>query len=104
MEPEQAIIHGTLRPDGTLELDEQPNLPAGRVRVLLQRESAVPQQRADTWTVLQRIWAERTILGLPSRTREEVDAEIDALRAELEEHAAAIERLQEEARQARQSP
>ncbi len=33
------IVDGTLKPDGTLELDEKPSLPAGRVKVVLQAES-----------------------------------------------------------------
>lgn len=34
-------IQGTLTPDGTLILDERPNVPAGRVRVTVQPEHAV---------------------------------------------------------------
>ena len=30
------VIEGTLKPDGTLELDEKPSLPPGRVTVILQ--------------------------------------------------------------------
>lgn len=37
------IVDGTLKPDGTLELDEKPPLPAGRVRVTLQAESVLPE-------------------------------------------------------------
>jgi hypothetical protein len=37
------IVDGTLKPDGTLELDEKPALPAGRVKVVLQPESAQPE-------------------------------------------------------------
>jgi hypothetical protein len=60
------------------------------------------REREDTWTVLERIWAEREALGIPPRTREEIDAEINALRDELEEHANEIEAIQEEARRARE--
>jgi hypothetical protein len=31
----EAVIEGTIQPDGTLLLDEKPNLPAGRVTVVL---------------------------------------------------------------------
>ena len=37
------IVDGTLKPDGTLELDERPSLPAGRVKVVLQAESVQPE-------------------------------------------------------------
>jgi hypothetical protein len=33
------IVRGTLKPDGTLELDEKPNLAPGRVHVMLQPAS-----------------------------------------------------------------
>jgi hypothetical protein len=31
----ETVIEGTLKADGTLELDEKPDLPAGRVTVVL---------------------------------------------------------------------
>ena len=31
----QVVIEGTLKPDGTLELDEKPSLSPGRVTVIL---------------------------------------------------------------------
>lgn len=34
------VIEGTLKPDGTLELDEKPSLGPGRVKVALQRAQA----------------------------------------------------------------
>ena len=37
----EAVVSGTLKSDGTLELDENPNLPAGRVTVILRQESVV---------------------------------------------------------------
>jgi hypothetical protein len=36
MNPAQATVRGTLQPDGTLRLDEPPDLPPGRVVVTLQ--------------------------------------------------------------------
>ena len=35
MNPLESIIEGTLHPDGTLVLDEAPNLPPGRVKVVV---------------------------------------------------------------------
>jgi hypothetical protein len=32
----EVVIEGTLKSDGTLELDQQPNLSPGRVKVILQ--------------------------------------------------------------------
>ncbi len=93
METTSVTVPGILKPDGSLELRKPIGLPPGPVEVTVQ---AVPA-REDTWTVLQRIWAEQKAEGRQPRTAEEIDAEINQLRDELEEHALAIERLQEEA-------
>ena len=49
----QVELTGTLRPDGTLALDERPDLPPGRVRVIVQ---AVPEAapKEDWWEFMQR--------------------------------------------------
>lgn len=39
MSSTETVIEGTLKPDGTLELDEKPNLPAGRITVVLRRDT-----------------------------------------------------------------
>jgi len=36
----EVVVEGTLKPDGTLELDRKPNLPPGRVQVIVQ---AIPE-------------------------------------------------------------
>ena len=97
------VMSGTVRPDGTLELDGNTNLPPGRVRVTLTVVPESSEPKEDTWTVLERIWEERKALGMPSRTREEIDAEINALRDELEERMDEIEALHEEGRRAREN-
>jgi hypothetical protein len=33
---DEAILEGTLHEDGSLHLDEKPNLPPGRVRIVVQ--------------------------------------------------------------------
>jgi hypothetical protein len=33
----ETIVQGTLKPDGTLELDRKPDLPPGRVTVVLRQ-------------------------------------------------------------------
>jgi hypothetical protein len=76
----QVIVKGTLRPDGTLELDDKPALPPGRVQVTVQ--PIAPTSRENTWDVLQRIWDERKAMGMPSRSREEIDKVIRELRDE----------------------
>jgi hypothetical protein len=91
MSLDQITVKGTLKPDGSLELDERPNLPPGRVEVVLRAEAeAVPKE--GLWTVLERIAREREELGMQGRTREQIDADITALRDELEDRLDRVER------------
>jgi hypothetical protein len=97
-------MSGTVRPDGTLELDGKTSLPPGRVQVTLSIVPEASSAKEDTWTVLERIWKENEVLGLKPRTAEEIDAYINGLRDELEEHAIQIEALQEEIARAKGKP
>lgn len=80
MSTDQVTVKGTLKADGTLELDDKPALPPGPVQVIV--KSMHPVQKENTWDVLQRVWDERKAQGMPSRTREEIDAEINEMRNE----------------------
>jgi hypothetical protein len=93
-------IQGTLREDGTLVLDGKPNLPAGRVKVTVQ---AIPDyKQTDIWQFFERIWAEQRARGHVPRTKEEIDAELEAARDEDEERMQELERIHEECEQHRQ--
>jgi hypothetical protein len=94
-------LNGTLRPDGTLVLDERPNLPAGRVRV---RVESVPHATAAAegfWTRMQAIWAAQEARGHTPRSVEEIEAERKALRDDSEEEIRAALRIYEESERAR---
>ncbi len=91
-------VQGTLRADGTLVLDAKPNLPPGRVRATMQSV----ETRADVIDVLQRIHAEQTASGHVPRSREQIDADLAAMRQEDEERMQQIERLHEECQRPRQ--
>jgi hypothetical protein len=93
-------IQGTLREDGTLLLDEKPNLPPGRVKVTV--EPVVDLTQTDVWQVLERIWAGQRARGHVPRPREEIDAELEASRQEDEERMQALERIHQDCQQARQ--
>ncbi len=93
-------IQGTLREDGTLLLDEKPDLPPGRVKVTVEPVSDLAQ--TDVWQVLERIWVGQRARGHVPRTREEIDAELEASRQEDEERMLALERIHLEGQQARQ--
>src|SRR5690242_11845037 len=91
-------LQGTLRADGTLLLDHKPNLPPGRVRVTVQPAEGA----ADVMEVLRRIRAEQAASGHVPRSREEIDADLAAMRQEDEERMQGIEQLHEECRRLRQ--
>jgi hypothetical protein len=93
-------IQGTLREDGTLLLDEKPQLPPGRVRVTVQ--PVLEYTQTPMWKFFEQLRAEQQARGFVPRTREEIDAEIAAGRDEDEERAQQIERIQEECQQFRQ--
>ena|ERR1043165_4351811 len=75
----EIIVQGTLRPDGTLELDQKPNLSPGRVTVVLRQESE-PLPKEDWFEYLQRIRAEREAAGHPFMNEEQTNAYIEWLR------------------------
>jgi hypothetical protein len=102
MSETQIVVEGALQSDGTLVLDEKPNLPPGRVRVTMQAMPEPIRPEDDSLVRLQKIWAAQDARGYVPRTREEVDAEINQLRDEAEEEMQAVERLYEECERARE--
>jgi hypothetical protein len=95
------VVEGIVQSDGTLEVTRKVNLPAGRVRVTVE-PVAEPVQPDRFWAMMESIWAAQLASGRTPRTREEIDAEIRAMRDESEEEMQAVERLQEECRRARE--
>src|SRR5438132_2120958 len=91
-------IQGTLREDGTLVLDEKPNLPPGRVKVTV--EPVLDLTQTDVWQVLERIWAGQRARGHVPRSREDIDAELEASRQEDEDRLQTLERIHQECHQA----
>ena len=85
MPPTTIEIQGTLREDGTLVLDQQPNLPPGRVKVLVQ--PAVEGDRNDVTAVLERIHAAQALRGDVPRSVEEIDAYLAEMRDDDERSA-----------------
>jgi hypothetical protein len=93
----ETVIEGTLQPDGTLVLDEKPNLPPGRVTVVLRQEVlTVPASDDPFWRRMQAIWAIPRSAGHVGDGGENTLAEVRRLREQWDEHQEAIERLQEE--------
>ncbi len=101
MNAEAVILEGTVQPDGTLEVTQKVNLPAGRVQVTVRPVTELVQP-VRFWEMMKSIWAAQLASGRTPRTREEIDAEIEALHDESEEEMQAVERLQEECRRAKE--
>ncbi len=95
------IVEGVVKPDGTLEVPQKLDLPAGPVQVTV-RSMAGATQPDRFWKIMDSLWADLRTGGRTPRTREEIDADIDALRDEAEEEMRAVEHLQEECRRARE--
>ena len=68
-------IMGTLRADGTLVLDQNPGLPPGRVKVLVE-QTHKRQTFGDLRGFLDRVRQEQRETGHTPRTREEIDREL----------------------------
>lgn len=96
------VMSGTLRPDGTLLLDERPNLPPGRVRVTMQAVAPPAGPEDGFMARMEKVWAEQAARGHVPRTREEIDAEINALREEAEAEMQEVQRLQDECMRSRE--
>ncbi len=93
------VVQGIVTADGTLELTEKLNVPAGRVQVVIQ-----PLQAVSSEGFLQRMetmWAGQKTRGHIPRGVEEVEAQRQAFREEMEEEIQQAIRLQEECRKSR---
>jgi len=101
MSATHVVVEGTLKPDGSLELDSKLDLPPGRVQLIVQPLPELPKDD-PFWQMMEGIWAAQKARGHVPRTKEEIDAEIGALRDESEGEMQAVERLQEECRRARE--
>ncbi|APW61882.1 hypothetical protein [Paludisphaera borealis] len=101
MNPHEIVIEGTVQADGTLVLDEPARLPAGRVQIIVQPLSSLPQGD-PFWDMMQSIWAGQKARGFVPRSAEQVEAERRETREHWEERLQAIERLREESRRLRE--
>ena len=90
----QVVVQGTLKLDGTLELDEKLPLPAGRVQVTVQAVLQ-PEPGDGFWIRMEAIWAAQKARGHTPRSVEEVESERKTLRDESEEELRTSERTHE---------
>ena len=73
MNASQVLVHGVLNSDGTLKLDETPQLPPGPVEVLIRAQPPADTEGDTWWQYLQRGRVELLAQGYIFRTKEEID-------------------------------
>lgn len=76
----EIVMEGTLKPDGTLELDQKPDLSPGRVQVVLRPVPETHPSQEGWWPYMQRIRAEREAAGYHFLNEAEMAAHIQWLR------------------------
>jgi hypothetical protein len=87
-------VLGTVRADGTLELDEKLSLPPGRVKVRVDPAPATQAKPAEGLVeFVDRLRREMEAAGHKFRTKEEIDAELEELRNEWDERDEELERM-----------
>ena|SRR5438876_1134155 len=79
-------VLGTVRPDGTLELDQKLSMPPGRVKVRVEPMEAPAVKPGETLVeYVDRARRELELAGHKFRTKEEIDAELEELRNEWDD-------------------
>ena len=96
----ESVIEGTIKPDGSLVLDEPANVRAGRVQVIVQALPELPDGD-PFWDMMKSIWAGQKARGHIPRAADEVEAERLETREGWEQRQQGLERLQEESRRLR---
>jgi ferredoxin-NADP reductase len=74
------VVQGTLKPDGTLELDEKPTLAPGRVHVMLQPVSVGVTPKGSLAETLEEIRRHQQTRGYLGRAPEEIAYDDDQRR------------------------
>ncbi len=98
------VIQGTLQGDGTLVLDEKPNLPPGRVTVVLRPEAPIVLPDDDPfWERMQAMWDAQKAGAHVPRGEEEILMQQREMREGWARRQEGIETLQEEPRALRQA-
>src|SRR5690348_1767597 len=90
------VLDAVVTPEGTLELPEKLCLPPGRVRLTLEQLPSASTDKLGVLEVLEQIRKAQKERGFAGRTKEEIDADVNALREEWEERTSEIECLQSE--------
>ena len=73
-------VQGIIKPDGALELNQPIDLPPGKVQITVQHLEASAQTKETVRTFLERIRTEQHARSHVPRTRDEIDADVNAMR------------------------
>jgi hypothetical protein len=101
MSATHVVVEGTVKPDGSLELDCKLELPPGRVQLIVQPLPDLPDDD-PFWQMMKGIWAARRKAELTPRDTEEVEEQRRALRDDADEEIENAVALQEESKRMRQ--
>jgi len=88
----EIVVEGTLKPDGTLELDQKPSLAPGRVQVIV-KPLPSPTGRRGLVEVMDEIRQSQRARGYQGRTAQEMQAEEMARQEEDEDYERRCEQL-----------
>jgi hypothetical protein len=87
----QVVIEGTLKPDGTLELDEKPSLSPGRVTVILQPAQARASPKRGMAEVIDEIRQGQQARGFHGRSAQDIEASLKEGEDEYEQRMQALQ-------------
>lgn len=93
----EVLMEGTLKTDGTIELDRKPDLEPGRVSVIL-RPVCEQRPAEDWWQYLQRTRQELEQQNYPTMTEQEVESHVNWLRGDDDRIEDVYRQIEEERR------
>jgi hypothetical protein len=76
----EIVVEGTLNPDGTLDLDQKPNLSPGRVTVVLRQQHEMEAPGEDWWQFMQRARKQMEEAGCRFQDEKEIQAHVEWMR------------------------
>ena len=89
----ETVIEGTLKPDGTLELDQAPSAVPGRVQVTVKPLVSPPTRRRGLVDVIDEIRRDQLARGYQGRSPEEMAADEAERKAEEDDYDQRMEEL-----------
>src|SRR5439155_8928289 len=89
-------VLGTVRPDGTLELDQKLTVPPGRVKVRVESVETPAPPTESLVEFVRRARRELEVAGHRFRTGEAIDVKLAELRNEWDERLENLDRLREQ--------